>query len=579
MDLRSLFKAAELDFHSAEDRTQFAELMRQAESCPEQVVSELMAVRQSRDKAVEAAEEIENLIKDLVEQNATLCHLESLGRPQPDGGLRAVCRIGPQLQELGVHPTVDYDDLARLQPWEWVLVNDGVVIGTWQNDAALLGTQLGEIVTFEGFADREQAQVRVTRPGHDETIVTLAGEVRLADIQVGARLILQRDDPRWAIGMLPATNVESRFEVPIDSLHARLDELAGIDEIAEPFLQDILLRTVYGDVRDEFDLTPMNGALLYSYKPGMGKSVFCEALAVTLRDFGKESGFDVALFHIKPNQLKSMWHGEDGRIVRDLFASIRAREQQERTRSLIVLVVFDEIDSLQKRAGSNQSVGSGAHSDALEALLVEMQGIGSKTKTAGAPVHRLCIGLTNRPDRLDDALKRPGRFGDFVRAMPAITQESATEIMAVYARRASLPWSIDNQIRQSVPVEEIIARFLRPAVARVFPAVVAQFATDSQRTTDVTAGQILAGVHYQDAVNRAKKRAALRRLMGDGIPAICFEDIVDSLLAVAVDTAQQMEADPGMLVQQLQIKVPVVRVTAVPVTELEQHQFLKVHSA
>ena len=69
------------------------------------------------------------------------------------------------------------------------------------------------------------------------------------------------------------------------------------------------------------------------------------------------------------------------------------------------------------------------------------------------------------------------------------------------------------------------------------------------------------------------------QIMGNGIPAVCSEDIVDSLFAVTGETARQMEADPGMLIQQLQVKGPVVRVTAVPLAELQQHQFIKMHSA
>ncbi len=578
MSLETRLEEAGVDPSDPSVQEEFTRLMRMAADAPQSVVVELLATRRSRDAAADAAEGIEGLVNDLVGKNATLFHLETQ-RHQPDGGVRALCRIGSQLQELGVHPDVDPEELGRLQPWDYVLVNEGVVIGTWNEDPALLAAQMGEIVSFEGFADREQSQVRVTRPGHDETIVTLAGTLRIEDLKPGARLILQRDDPRWAIGALPAATTESQFEVSLDAVHANLKDLAGLDDVAEEFIRDILLRLVFEDIRDDFDLSSMNGALLYSYQPGMGKSKFCEALAVALGELGDEFGFDVALFHVKPNQLKSLWWGEDGRLVRDLFASIRAREEEPRTRPLITLVVFDEIDSLQKRAGSNQAVGSSSHSDALEALLVEMQGLGSVPQTDGPPAQRLCIGLTNRPDRLDDAMKRPGRFGDLVQAMPSITQKSAPEIMAVYARRDSLRWSIDGEIRQGVSLGEIRDRFLRPAVARVFPLVVAQYATDTQRTTDVTAGEILAGVHYQDAVNRAKKQAALRQLLGDGIPAICPEDITDNLLAVAVSTAQQMEADPGMLVQQLQIKVPVVRVTAVPQTELEQHRFLKVHSA
>ncbi len=567
-----------LEFQTPGDREEFNNIIQRILSEPEAVAAELMRARRDCSSSADAAEQLEAMLRELVEKNASLMHLETV-RLTPAGQPHAVCRLGSQLQELGVHPSVSVEELEALQPWEYVCVHDGVIIGTWRDQPELLASHYGEVVTFDGFMDRDNFIVRIKRRG-EEGIATLAAPLRIEQLQPDMKLILQRDDERWAIGMLPADHSESKFEVPLDQVRTRLDQLAGLDDVAEAFIQDILLRVVFDDVRDDFDLTPMRGALLYSYQPGMGKTAFMEALAVWMRDFGRDYGFDVVLYHIKPNALKSMWWGEDARIVReDLWGSIRARQRVPRDLPLVQFVVFDEIDSLQKRGGGERNVTSSSHSDALEALLVEMQGLAQNGGIGGPPAHVLCVGLTNRPDRLDEALKRPGRFGDFVAPMPAITRESAVDIMGIYASKQTLPWSVEGEVRTALPLEDVRERFLGPAVARIFPAVVAKYATDTQRTYDVTAGQILAGVHYQNAVNRAKKRAALRRVLGTGAPAICPEDVVDSLLDAAVDMAQQMEADPGMLIQQLQIKLPVTRVTAVPKHELEHHRFLKLHTA
>lgn len=567
-----------LEQQTPDDREEFNAIVQRIITDPESVAAELMRARRDCANSADAAEQLETMLRELVEKNASLMHLETV-RITPAGHPHAVCRLGTQLQELGVHPSVSVEELEALQTWEYVCVHEGVIIGTWRDDPELLAAHFGEIVTFDGFMDRDNFIVRIKRRG-EEGIATLAAPLRIETLQADTKLILQRDDERWVIGMLPADTTESKFEVPLDQVKTRLDQLAGLDEVAEAFIQDILLRVVFDDVREDFDLSPMRGALLYSYQPGMGKTAFMEALAVWMRDFGGQYGFDVVLYHVKPNALKSMWWGEDARIVREeLWGSIRARQRVPREQPLVQFVVFDEIDSLQKREGGERNVTSSSHSDALEALLVEMQGLAQNSGQDGPPAHVLCVGLTNRPDRLDEALKRPGRFGDFVSPMPAITRESAVAIMAIYVNKKSLPWSVDGEVRTALDGQEVRERFLGPAVARVFPAVVAKYFTDTQKSYDVTAGQILAGVHYQNAVNRAKKRAALRRVLDTGAPAICPEDVVDSLLDAAVDMARQMEADPGMLVQQLQIKLPVTRVTAVPKEELEHHRFLKLHTA
>ncbi len=571
-------RAAGLAPRNRQEMEQFTLTVQKITEDAEAAAVELLQARRSCEQAVQATEQMEKMIREMVEQNAALYHLETLLR-SPEGQPRAVCRVGGHMQNLGVHPDVASETLEKLQPWEYACVHEGVVIGTWHDDPALLAAHFGDVVTFVGHADRENFLVRVTRPGHDEGVVTLAAPLRIEMLRAGAKLILQRDDPRWAIAALPPENSESRFEVPVDQVHTRLSDLAGLDELAEKFLQDILLRVVFEDVRKEFDLTPMRGALLYSYQAGMGKTAFSEGLAVWLRDFGSEHGFDVVLYHIKPNQLKNMWWGEDARIVReDLFGSIRARQAVPRERPLVQLAIFDEIDSLQKRGGGQRVASSSSQNDALEALLVEMQGLGGNAATTDPPAHLLCIGLTNRPDRLDPALKRPGRFGDLVAAMPALTRTSAVDIMAIYAGKETLPWSVGANVQTGLPEAEIREQFLCPAVARVFPMVVVQYATDTQRTIDVTAGEILAGVHYEDAVNRAKKRAALRSMLGHGSPAINGDDMVDCLLDAAIDMAKQLEADPEMLVHHLQVKVPVARVSAVPKTELVQHQFVKLLS-
>jgi SpoVK/Ycf46/Vps4 family AAA+-type ATPase len=577
-NLRELMETFGLSADNVDDVTEMQRALAQVTDNPQAAALDLCRARKHVRDACAAVEGMENLLKQLVEGNATLHHLESVRRGR-DGQPRALCRAGSQLRELGVHPDVDLDTLERLQPWEYVCVHEDVVIDVWCDDPLLLVQAQGDIVEFKGFADRENFQVRVGRPGHDESIATLAGPLRIEVLEAGSRLVLQRDDPRWAIAALPAEHAESRFEVPLDRVHTRLEQLAGINGVAEKFIEDVLLRVVFSDVRGKFDVQALKGAILYSYKPGMGKTSFARALAVWLRDFGQEAGFDTVLYQVKPNQLKSMWHGEDARIVReDLFGSIRARQAAPRQRPLVQLLVFDEVDSLQKRSGSERMVASSAHSDALEALLVELDGL-VQARADTVPVHLLVIGLTNRPDRLEEALKRPGRFGDLVLEMPDIDSDTAEAIMAVYAGHPALPWQTAGAVRAGLPMEVVRAAFLRPAVSRVFPAVVARYYTENQRSIDVTAGQILAAAHYEAAMNRAKRRAALRALTGLGVPAVTFDDVIDSLLDTAVECARQMEADPAMLIHQLRIRIPVTNVVSVPKTELEQHRFLKIHSA
>ncbi len=523
-------------------------------------------------RAAEAATQLEQMLQQLLSGTAVFCRLERL-RETPSGP-RAVCRQGGALHEFSIHPDVDLAQLAQLRSWDYVAVHEQVVVGQWSNEPWLQVNAQGQVVEFKGYQDRALHTVRIA-DGPQERVAALDPTLWDVPLSPRSRLVLHRDDPHRVIATAPVQQAESRFEIPIDRLQTRLEDLAGVEDLAARLIEDILVRTCCPDVRDRFGLEPLKGVLLYSYKPGMGKTAFMRAIALWLHEHSDQFGFDVVLYAVKPNEMKSMWHGEDARIVReDLWGAIRARQALPRTRALVQLVVLDELDSLGKRAGRGDRVFSAAQSESLEAMLVEMDGLVSQPAEDALPAYVLVAGLTNRPDRVDEAAKRPGRFS-LVLPMPDVDQQSAEEVMAIYARGAELPWYVGESVETNVAGEVIRSQFVRPALACVFNMVVLRYATESQRTHDITAGQMLANAHYMDAMNRAKKRAALRFLRHESVPAVTIEDVTDCLLDVACETARQMAADPQMLVRQLDIQVPVAHVDQVPRHELEQHLYVK----
>ncbi len=554
------------------------ELLSRARDQPEAVVRELFETRKQRDRfeqncirAADAAGKLETLLHELTTANAAHLRLETLqDTPQ---GLRAICRQGSQLREMSVHPDVDVEDLRQLRPWEYVRVNEQVVVGTWSGDDYLFESSFGEVVTFVDYADDEKQLARVTRVGQGEEVVMLAEPVRAQELQARAKLVLARDNPRWALACLPAAQAKCRFEVPIDSIQTRLTDLACVESIAEKIFIEIHKRIVSPQIRAQYNLDPLRGMLLCSYKPGMGKTALMRASAHQLSEFGEQYGFDVSLYLVKPNELKSMWHGEDARIVREeLFGAIRAKQEQPRSRPLVQLLVLDEIDSLGRRPEGRDVAVSSAQSDALEALLVEMDGM-LQEANADVPAHLLVVGMTNRPDRVDDAIKRPGRMGDEVLEMPELDQDGAEKVCLIYGRSTEIPWLVDGEAQSGLDQTQIAERFIRPAIARIFPAVVLRYSTETQRKIDVTAGQIMASVHLRKAMSVAKNRAAERRMFAVGVPAVGYDDIVEGLLETALSVAAQMEADPLMLIRHLKIKTPVTRVDVTRREELEDHRF------
>lgn len=556
-------------------------LQEQAQKQPQMLIKEVLENRRRCDQlqhncatSAEAAENAARLIENLLSGHAILYPLETL-RETP-AGTRAVCRVGDQTREFSLHPEVDVEALQRLQPWEFVCVHENVVIGVWADDPALFEIAQGEIVGFQGYHGDDRRQARVIRAGNVEDIVRLTPDLCLQTLTSGSKLVLMRHDPRWAIDSLPANEAISRFEVPIDEITTRFSDLACMEPVAEKLMLETFKRVIRPEIRDEFNLDPLRGLILYSYKPGMGKTALVRAFAHEINELGQEAGFDVVLYVVKPNEFKSMWHGEDSRIVRELFGAIRQRRCLPRSRPLLQILTMDEIDSLGRRPEGGERLVSSAQSDALEAFLAEADGM-QQEAASDPPAHLIIMGMTNRPERLDDAIKRPGRLGDEMIEIPDLDREGAEEVCLIYLRAASIPWSVDGDVRVGLPPDEVARRFLRPAMAHVFPTVVLRYATDNQKKHDVTAGQIMAAVHYRKAMTVAKNQAAERRLRGTGTPAILFDDVVEGLLETSLSLAAQMEADPHMLMRHLKIKLPIARIDVTPRAELEHYRFVETH--
>lgn len=588
-ELIPIFRAAGVDFRedppSAAELEEIDGLLRRSREDPRVLTIELVRARwranraeRNCGKSTEAAKKLEKTLKDLLEGNALLYRLEAT-RLDADG-LRAICRAGGQMRELSVHPDVDGTCLERLKPWEYVRVCENVVVGTWTGDPLLFASAQGDIVAFQGYRDRELGLVRVSESTHGERVVLLADDLREQEIAHGSKLVLQRDDTGRAIAVVPGQQAHSRFEIPIEQISTRLEELACIETIAQQLIEEVVVHILNPHVCEGLGLQPMRGFLLSSYKPGMGKTAFARGFAYWLHQLGLQQGFDVVLYFVPPNATKNLFHGEDARIVReDLWGAIRARQALPRKRGLFQFVVFDEIDSLGKRTDASDAITSSAQSDALEALLSEMDGLVQTKPTDGLPAYVLVGGMTNLPERVDEALKRPGRLGDLDLEMPDIDLGGAEDILAIYARGANVPWYVGGETRSDLDEQEIRSHILRPALASIFSTTVLRYSTDSQRRIDVTAGQILAGVHFKEAMSRAKKRAALRIVREIGVPAISLDDVEESLSAVAQSTAHQMAADKKMLIRQLRVTVPVASIDAVPREELEDYRYLQVYSA
>ena len=155
------------------------------------------------------------------------------------------------------------------------------------------------------------------------------------------------------------------------------------------------------------------GAIL-SGPPGTGKTLLAKAMA------GEAS---VPFFSVSGSEFMEMFVGVGSSRVRDLFATARKHAP--------CIVFIDEIDAIGKRRGGPASFGGSDERDVtLNQLLVEMDGFGTQD-------HIVVIAGTNRPDVLDPALVRPGRFDRHI-TVDRPDMQGRRDIFEVYLRRLRL---------------------------------------------------------------------------------------------------------------------------------------------
>jgi SpoVK/Ycf46/Vps4 family AAA+-type ATPase len=165
--------------------------------------------------------------------------------------------------------------------------------------------------------------------------------------------------------------------------------VGGLEGHVQTLKEMVLLPLMYPELFERLHVEPPRGVLFHG-PPGTGKTLCARALANSCA--GGAHGQRVAFFMRKGADCLSKWVGEAERQLRLLFD--QAKRQQPS------IIFFDEIDGLAPVRSSKQDQ---IHASIVSTLLALMDGLDSRGQV-------VVIGATNRPDSIDPALRRPGRF-------------------------------------------------------------------------------------------------------------------------------------------------------------------------
>jgi proteasome regulatory subunit len=250
-------------------------------------------------------------------------------------------------------------------------------------------------------------------------IVNISDYVPKENVSVGARVSLNKQTLA-VMGVLPPSldPIVLGAEI-IDKPDTSYEEIGGLEaqivEIREA-VEDPLLRP---ELYKKVGIDPPKGVLLVG-APGTGKTLLAKAVAQKT---------NATFIRFVGSELVQKYIGEGARLVRELFDLARQKSPS--------IVFIDELDSVGAKRLDTATSGDREVQRTLMQLLAELDGFNPLGDVK-------IIGASNRPDILDEALLRPGRF-DRIIEIPLPNIDGRTEIFKIHTRRMNLEETLDSR--------------------------------------------------------------------------------------------------------------------------------------
>ncbi|KAI7738667.1 hypothetical protein M8C21_015956, partial [Ambrosia artemisiifolia] len=322
----------------------------------------------------------------------------------------------------------------------------------------------------------------------------------------------------------PATPQVSTNNLPNDDdalgrkvKQPRFKDLGGMDDLLRDLLMDVIIPFYHPDLPLNLGVTPTAGILLHG-PPGCGKTTLAYAIA-------NEAG--VPFYKIAATEFVSGVSGDSEEKMRELFANAHKTAPS--------IVFIDEIDAI---ASKRDNLQRGMEQRIVTQLMICMDATTSNA-AHGTPGYVLVIGATNRPDALDPALRRPGRF-DHEITLPVPDENARTKILHVLTRNVKLEGAFDAvKISKLTPgfvgadLKSLVNEAGKVSMRRFFMATELELSKDTQQldedwwqtawTPEEKASNSITMSDFEEAAKLVQP--STKRTGFSSIPDVKWEDI------------------------------------------------------
>ncbi|MCD4703220.1 MAG: proteasome-activating nucleotidase [Methanosarcinaceae archaeon] len=234
---------------------------------------------------------------------------------------------------------------------------------------------------------------------------------------IGARVALNQQTLA-IVDMIPPTDEPeiSAMEV-LQAQDVDYDQIGGLEEQIQEIIESVELPLTRPESFERIGISPPNGVMLFG-PPGTGKTLLAKAVAYRT---------DATFIRVVGSELVQKYIGEGSRLVREVFEMARKKAPS--------ILFIDELDAIAATRLSDTNGADREVQRTLMQLLAEMDGFDSRGDVR-------IIAATNRPDILDPAIVRPGRFDRLV-SVPLPDKNARESILMVHTRGMSMSNDID----------------------------------------------------------------------------------------------------------------------------------------